>query len=36
VYKYYQFTLFLVLIQKFNQIQTFTLDLPELGLIWAE
>jgi len=36
MYKYYQFTLFLVLIQKFNQIQTFTPDLPELGLIRAE
>ena len=36
MYKYYQLTLLLVLIGKFNQSQTFSPDLPELGLIRAE
>ena len=36
MYKYYQFTLFLVLIWKYDKIQTFTPDFPELGLIRAE
>jgi len=36
MYKYYQFTLFLVLIRKSNQIQTFNPDLPKLDLIRAE
>jgi len=33
MYKYYQVTLFLVLIQKFDQKSNFQLDWPELRLI---
>jgi len=33
MYKYYQVTLFLVLIQKFDQKSNFQPDWPELGLI---
>jgi len=33
IYKYYQVTLFLVLIQKFDQKSNFQTDWPELGLI---
>jgi len=36
LYKYYQLTLLLVLIGKFDQSQIFSLDWPELGLIRAE
>jgi len=36
LYKYYQLTLLLVLIEKFDQSQTFSPDWPELGLIRAE
>jgi len=36
MYKYYQLTLLLVLIGKFDQSQTFSPDCPELGLIRAE
>ena len=36
MYKYYQLTLLLVLIGKFDKSQTFSPDWPEQGLIRAE
>jgi len=36
MYKYYQLTLLLILIEKFDQSQIFSPDWPELGLIRAE
>jgi len=36
MYKYYQLALLLILIEKFNQSQTFSPDWLELGLIRAE
>ena len=36
MYKYYQLTLLLILIEKFDQSQTFSPDWAELGLIRAE
>ena len=36
MYKYYQLSLLLILIEKFDENQTFIPDWPELGLIRAE
>jgi len=36
MYKYYQLTLFLILMESLTKIQTFSPDWPELGLIKAD